>query len=70
MQLCESCGDELQLDSVCPDDIAQHKHCLWNLFCDDCAREKAGGGLPPLETLQHGTGGGIRVIRGTRTFGG
>ena len=35
--------------------------------CIDCAKELTGVSIPIAGTLQHGTGGGTRVIRETKT---
>ena len=70
MQLCRSCGDDVHSVSADFEEVAPRDRYLWSTYCDECAREKADGEIPPLETLQYGTGGGIRVIRGTRAFGG
>ena len=72
-KLCASCGDPLELleppywvREFCMNDEELKVTKLCAIYCPECAREKAGFGFSTQSPLQHGTGGGRRVIRSTK----
>ena len=72
-KLCDSCGDPFEVvempqwvRDLCMTDEDLKRGSLWGRYCAECAREKAGFGFSTKSTLQHGTGGGRRVIRSTK----
>lgn len=75
MPSCKSCGDLFTFDADCFNVRALSKSerkaltLKMQTHCEDCARELVLGQIKPT-TLNHGTGGGRRVIRDPRNMGG
>ena len=72
-KLCASCGDPFEVvemprwvRDLCMTNEEVERGSLWGRYCDECAREKAGFGFSTQSPLQHGTGGGRRVIRSSK----
>jgi hypothetical protein len=64
LPVCASCGDVLgDTDSSLPYDVQD----AMRAYCLTCAKEVLGIAIPKVGTLQHGSGGGWRVIRETKT---
>lgn len=62
MIFCKSCGERYSIDRTAPKPVRD----LMQDYCLECATEIAGREIPSIGTLQHGSGGGQRVIRSPR----
>ena len=60
---CKSCRDVIRRS---PDVTVEIRNAMRS-YCFVCALELLGIAIPKYGTLQHGTGGGWRVIRETKT---
>lgn len=61
---CVSCDDEIE---GCSSDDSLYLQDAMRFRCYACASEKIGELRPRPFSLQHGTGGGRRIIRETKT---
>lgn len=60
---CAACGDPIRWS---PRDTLEVLDQM-RAHCRTCARELLGLAVPQVGSLQHGTGGGVRVIKETKT---